>query len=252
MSNDAPGWTLVPAEWTELTDALRDQVKTRALEALTIQGPRAAQARLVEFYDVDGEYAGESFASLQPIEPDTITATDLHATQLLSVRIGAGVTRRLLDDGPSRTEVLTALRAVDDSDLLVAGPETLLAMETFYLAVKTKMSSPDTKNPNPWVTTSKLCARKRPELFPVRDRVVCGYLGLSGRHHDYRVDWQAFRFLIGDRDVIAAIDALRDAVTAAAGPRRVRLDLARLRLLDAALWTYAVWHVPGSKDDITD
>jgi hypothetical protein len=34
----------------------------------------------------------------------------------------------------------------------------------------------DTTDSNRWVFAAKLCARKRPNLFPVRDSQVCGYL----------------------------------------------------------------------------
>jgi len=88
------------------------------------------------------------------------------------------------------------------------------------------------------VTASKLCARKRPDLFPVRDTEVCDYLDLTP-WRNYQVDWQVFRRLIGDPDVIAAIDVMSKATVAAAAGRRLQPDQSRLRLLDAAIWTYA-------------
>jgi hypothetical protein len=89
------------------------------------------------------------------------------------------------------------------------------------------------------VTASKLCARKRPDLFPARDREVCGYLGLA-QLRNYQVDWQVFRNLMGDPDIVAAIDVAGKAVMAAAAGRRLQVDHSRLRLLDAAIWTYAM------------
>lgn len=239
MSLAADIWTEIPIGWPELPPKLRDQATDRALKALRLDGVRPAQDRLRFYYDVDGDYAGATFAQLAPIEPDNINATDLHATRLLSVPIGAGATRRFLDDGAARTEVLDALHSLPDRDLLVADPSTLEAMEFFYLAVKTNLSAASTRHPNAWVTASKLCARKRPELFPVRDRKVSAYLGLT-RHNSYKIDWQVFRHLIGDRDVITAIDALSDATRAGARGTRLRLDDSRLRLLDAAIWTHTL------------
>jgi Family of unknown function (DUF6308) len=116
-------------------------VTGQALKALRLDGERPAQARLRFYYDVDGDYAGAAFAQLAPIEPENINATDLYATRLLSVPIGAGATRRFLDEGVARTEVLDALRAIPDKDLLVTDPATLEAMEFFYLAVKTNLSA---------------------------------------------------------------------------------------------------------------
>ena len=73
----------------------------------------------------------------------------------------------------------------------------------------------------------------------MRDRKVSAYLGLT-RNNSYRIAWQVFRHLIGDRDVIAAIDALSDATLADGQGTRLRLDDSRLRLLDAAIWTDAL------------
>ncbi len=112
-------------------------------------------------------------------------------------------------------------------------------MEGLYEAVKQALSADTVKNPNAWVTASKLCARKRPDLFPVRDKEVCDYLGLT-QWRSYQVDWQVFRSLIGDPDIIAAIDVMSKATAAAAAGRRLQEDQSRLRLLDAAIWTYAM------------
>jgi hypothetical protein len=84
-----------------------------------------------------------------------------------------------------------------------------------------------------------LCARKRPALFPVRDRLVCELLGLSA-FKNYQVDWQVFRHLMRDQQIVAAIDAMLVAVEATHTDRLV-LDQPHLRLLDAAIWTYAKW-----------
>ena len=68
----------------------------------------------------------------------------------------------------------------------------LLAMAELHHALKRALSPPEVTKPNPWVTDSKLCARKRPDLFPVRDSVVCAYLGLIDPKGNYEVDWQVF------------------------------------------------------------
>jgi hypothetical protein len=49
-------------------------------------------------------------------------------------------------------------------------------MEAVYSPVKQALGNPEVKRTNPWVTASKLCARKRPHLFPVREKVVCTLL----------------------------------------------------------------------------
>jgi hypothetical protein len=213
--------------------------KQKVMEALRTDGSHAVQDRLARFYDTDGEYAGASFAQLAPINPLDITSTDLLATTLLSVRIGPGAARRLLNDGSMRDILLQKINDLPGCDLANAGTLALTAMAALYEAVKRALSADSVRNPNSWVTASKLCARKRPELFPVRDKEVCDYLGLTPSKN-YQVDWQVFQSLISDPDVIAAIDAARKATVVAAADRRLQVDQLHLRLLDAALWTYCM------------
>jgi Family of unknown function (DUF6308) len=191
------------------------------------------------FYDTDGDYAGASFAQLGPIDPMDITPTDLLATTLLSVRIRPGAMRRMLDGGSTRDTLLRKLRDLPDCDLANAGSPALTAMKELYEAVKQALSADTVTKPNAWVTASKLCARKRPDLFPVRDKEVCDYLGLT-QLRNYQLDWQVFRSLIGDPDIIAAIDVMSITTAAAAAGRRLRADQSRLRMLDTAIWTYAM------------
>lgn len=236
MDPDQPNWTRIPEDWAAAPEALLGQAKVRALTTLSAARGASGADRLMAYYDPDGDCAGASFTDLLPAHPADITAADLHATGLLlAVPLGARATRRLLNDGPDRSEVLDGLRALPDTELLVAGPDDLKLMETFHLAVQTKVSSPRATSPQAWEIASKLCARKRPELFPVRDPKVCGFLGLTPST-GHRIDWQVFRYLIGDSEIIRAIDGLLDA--ARVGDRRRWADSSRLRTLDVAIWTY--------------
>jgi Family of unknown function (DUF6308) len=238
MSSDS--WTLIPEGWKPLQSGLLADAKEKALEALQGDGLHPVQDRLACFYDTEGGYAGASFAQLQPVDPMDITASDILATTLLSVRIRARATRRILQDGATRDILLRKLRQLPDTELARAGVSELTAMAELYEEVKRALSADTVKNPNPWVTASKLCARKRPDLFAVRDRLVCAHLGLT-RFRNYQVDWQVFRGLIQDQEIIAAIDAMSASTQAAAAGRHLRMDQSRLRLLDAAIWTYAKW-----------
>lgn len=238
--NDVPDGAELPIDWPAVPADVHQQAKTRALAALAFDGLRGVQHRLAAFYDVEGNYAGASFAYLEPNELPDITATDLHATSLLSVDIGPQATRRLLTPGATRQEVLRCLLRLPDTDLAGVNAPGLLAMESFYRSVKAALSLSSSKDPNPWVTASKLCARKRFDLFPVRDRNVCEHLGIL-RLDDYRKDWQVFRALIQDPDIRAAIDALPSLIRSAGPDRHVVLDSSNLRLLDAAIWTHTVW-----------
>ncbi len=233
-----------PAVWRSPAKEVIDNALARVVTALATDGERPVQERLACYYDVDLDYAGASFAVLPPLVDDDITVSDLHATTLLSVEIGPAATRRLLSDGPVREELLAALHELRAATLEVTTDDDLSAMARFYEAVKANLSRPGVSSPNRWVTASKLCARKRPALFPVRDAVVCGYLGLAGPDASYRRDWLVFRALVREPMVRDAIDRAVEATQATTADRRVVLDTARLRLLDAALWTYAI---PGSR-----
>jgi len=225
--------TLIPTGWPAVSD---DVIETAKRAALTALGEGAVR-RLVDYYDVEGNYVGATFTELAPNEWNDITATDLHATSLMNVKIDARSTRRLTG-GADRQWAVAELRKLPDRELLVADAATLEAMYDFYLAVKNALASPFDGRSNSWVTASKLCARKRPDLFPVRDRVVCSYLGLL-KLADVRLDWQVFRALIQDAAIQQQLVALPDALREAAGERTVVIEHSDLRLLDAALWTYA-------------
>lgn len=193
---------------------------------------------MARFYDVRGEYAGATFTQLRPFDPMDVTVSDLLATTMLSVRIKPGAARRILHEGGTRDRILSKLNQIPvDCELSCAGSEQFAAMADLYEAVKKALSASTTRNPNAWVTASKLCARKRPQLFPVRDRQVCDHLDLT-RLANYQADWQIFKFLVSDSDVLESIAAAVDGAMVIADKPDLRFESSRLRLLDAAVWTY--------------
>lgn len=236
--NSTPGWAQVPTDWPTVSNHVLNHAKQQALAALASTGLRPARDRLIDYYDIDGNYVGASFSELMPNDWHDITAADLHATRLMNVKIGPRATRRMLS-GPERQWALAELRRLPDASLLLADSATLEAMYNFYVAVKHGLSNPNVANPNPWVTASKFCARKRPDLFPVRDRVICEHLGIRGLK-DVRADWQVFRTLIQDSDIQRAIHDVLRSVREHTDNQIVVLESSDLRILDAALWTYAI------------
>ncbi|NMM31988.1 MAG: hypothetical protein HHJ10_13360 [Cellulomonas sp.] len=227
----------IPASWTCVPPGVFDDAKRQVMIALDSHGPHPVQERLASYYDRDGDDAGASFVELAPRDPDDVTACDVHAVGLLGVRVGPAVTRRLLEHSANRSEVLAALREVQMTDLLIAGPGTLEKMETLYLALRGAWSAQGTDDVDPRVGASAVCARKRPELFPLGDVEVGEFLGLRG-FASHRIDWMVYRSLIGDQDVIQDLDAADAEARRVGGRRQLRVDLFRLRMLDAALWTY--------------
>ncbi|UOY01650.1 DUF6308 family protein [Blastococcus sp. PRF04-17] len=230
----------VPEDWPRPAPSEIKYARRVAMEALSDETDRPATERLARHYDATGRGAGTTFLELAPVDPATLTAADLHALTVLNAPVAALVTRRLLTDAAIRGDIEQALAAVPgDVDLAAAGPATFAAMETLAKAVHAGCCDPRVANPNPWVTSAKLCSRKRPRLFPIRDRVVCEGLGLYGtavrRTGTRRVDWQVFASLISDSDVRHRLDDLTTAVETTAG---VRCDAVPLRVLDVALWTW--------------
>ncbi len=228
-------------DWVRPTDEVLARAKERALSALE---PERSGWRLRRYYTVTGDYAGASFASIGTNDPERIGADDLFATTLLSVPIPAGAARLLTQDAGTREAVHAALRNLPRTPLEDVDDNGLRDMEVFYRHVKGALAKAGVENANPWVTASKLCARKRPDLFPVRDNVVCQLLGLLPKGN-YQVDWQVFSHLVGDSDVRRAIDSAKSAALSDADGQVV-VDEEPLRILDAALWTSEIMREPAA------
>lgn len=232
-------FTARPAVW----EAATSERMARGVEiTLEVLHHSAAVDNMSRYYNRDSNYAGATFLDLDPVDPYAVTSGDLLAITLLSVKVEPQAVRRLLELTATNREIrhlLTEDSLPLDADLAMAGESTLLAMAAMHLATKQALSLANVQNKNPWVTASKLCARKRPDLFPVRDTVVCDLLELSGRGHNYEVDWQVFRHIIQNDDVRTRLDAVVEEAAFREGvnighPNR------RLRHLDVALWMHAM------------
>ena len=208
----------------------QDELDRASAAAWAAVSHRRAAELLQLYYDPAGDYAGSTFLDLQPNNPQDLTATDLYALSLLDVRATPLAGRRLLEDGEPRTRVLRALADADlpaSANLRRAGPATFYAAESLYLAVR------DALGRRPWVTASKLCARKRPHFFPVRDSVVTERL--LGLGKSYLIDWQVYRHLLSDHELMAAVET-KAAQAAQLLDQPDGLGDPPLRLLDALLW----------------
>jgi hypothetical protein len=181
------------------------------------------------FYDDGGNYAGRTFLDLQPNDRNEIDTADLLAITLLSVRASPRGVRATIAE---RAVLHDLLDNLPEDDLASAGVASLLAAQRLYLRVRSTLGK------SPWVTASKLCARKRPSLVPVRDADVLILLGLAhsvrGRvipNPRYTADWILYRFLLLDQSIQSNLDdAAHDAQLT---------DIPRLRLLDTLLWMAA-------------
>lgn len=156
--------------------------------------------------------------------PDTackITADDLVAVQMLSVRIPARTALDLLEGGLGQ-QIEDLLRQIPTGlDLVDAEPACIgkgsPADRAWHLLVAQQEVG--------WVTAGKLLARKRPRLLPVYDQVVrCALGSPSDFWHDLRVALRA-----EDRAVHRRLLELR---TAAGVPDTV----SALRVCDVVVW----------------
>ncbi|WP_053205309.1 DUF6308 family protein [Jiangella muralis] len=215
---------MTPTRARRPSSAQLDRARSAALGAL--EDPAAVQ-NLRLFYDRDSNYAGRSFLAVGPVEYDSITAADLYATSLLGISVGPRAGRQLLQGGPHRNDVLKALRMVPvETDLADAADAVLDAAEHLHLQLKNALGG------NKWVAASKLCARKRPRLFPVRDSLVTR--GLLGVGEDRRVDWLVYQHLVTDTEV----RRLLEKVIAESAVRESDLLDPPLRILDVVLWMH--------------
>jgi hypothetical protein len=220
---------LADLNWPEPGQAELEQAHAGALACLADK--EAAGLALAEFYDPHRGYAGRTFLDLKPVDPWDITSSDLLSVTTLNVTATPLAIRRLLGCGvpadSHRLGVLAALKMVDNNiDLADASTQVLHAAEQFYLTVKAAIGN------NPWVIASKLCARKRPALIPVRDEVVVTELELANR--DFRTDWLIFRHLLKQPDLIARLRGIAHQATTKYGTDLTGIPT--LRLLDTTLW----------------
>jgi hypothetical protein len=123
-------------------------------------------------------------------------------------------------------------------------------MWDLYSAIKTMLPALGHRETNQWVMASKICARKRPMLFPVRDSKVCTYLANQhrmgdepGRLGSFGRDIQVFSYLSTHDDVRRWIKQARDQVLER-HPTWV-VDWSDLRVLDIVLWMQAAHAKPS-------
>lgn len=223
----------IESAFPEVSPDTIDFAKNKCLDVLNDE---RTPERVRKYYDADTNYAGVTFAGLEPNASDEITATDLLAVTTLSVDIPVLAVRRILENEAIQNELREKLESLPGCKLENTVERDLPAMEAFYDLVKSLLVKADTKSSNAWVTASKITARKRPALFPVRDNVVCKLLGIN-RLGDRAKDWVVFRELMRDEEIRAVLSSTVSKAEAVKDERVVRFDVEPLRQLDVALWT---------------
>lgn len=195
--------------------------------------------RLARYYTADANFAGATFVGHGESDPETVDERDLLAVTLLDVKVPPRTVRALLQPGPTRDKVRELLAADSippDACLWEVTADLLARMTELYELLRALVPPTRERYQVNWATAAKLCARKRPNLFPVRDEVICRYLRLWPSR--YQIDWQVFAWVIGHDDVR---DQLRRLAEQAATVSQADLGDpdALLRHLDVAVWMHA-------------
>lgn len=239
----------LPESWPVISTEVLDVARAQAYRALGLPDELSDDEgglleRLQRYYDPAGNYAGSLLSSLEPNEADSVSASDLLAVTTLSIDLTARQVRLLLEDQERRMVAHRLLRRVPPHAALTDLEDGQLdAMWDLYECLKTLVATEESDSKR-WVFASKLCARKRPELFPVRDTKVCAYLAggrawgaKSERIGNFSIDMQVFADLLTDTTVTNRLEGVRDALDR---KRKLFVGESRLRLLDVALWTQAI------------
>lgn len=221
-----------PDEHPGLLAAYRE----RALAAL-------AEQSLAAHFDPAGDHAGALFHTVPTDDPDRVTAADLLAVSTLGPALPVPLVRQVLEDPAKDARIGAALRRIPATATITdLGGDRLDAMA----ALDTELRQTPDATANRWVFAAKVGARKRPDLFPLRDRLVLTYLAGSrdlraSALGPFRTDVRVFAHLMADPAVRAAVARHRTDLGSAA------TDVPDLRLLDAALWQAALAHGYGTR-----
>ena len=205
----------------ELTNLLHVAGDDRAVEDLRgyFQPDRAPAVAPV--------YSGSRFEFFagggdRPATTNQITVDDLVAVTLLAVDVPGDVALRLLegDLGQQVSQLLTAI----PTDVAIDSPEAaaVLAADSPARQAYDLLEKPRGMG---WVITSKLLARKRPQLLPVYDRVVrCSFGRPAGVWN-----WLLAMFAADGGVLAKQLQVAREAA-------RVPAKVSALRVLDVIVW----------------
>lgn len=234
----------LPRGWEPVEDSMFVTALVQAEKAFTGGGDSVDHAvqNLIAYYDPAGRYAGATFLDVDGYDDYAITAADLWAVTTLSMEVPPQAGRALMTPGALRTIVNGKLRHLPPSlPLSEVQPQHLDHMYDLYTAIRTMLPALGKRETDQWVMASKVCARKRPMLFPVRDAKVCTYLADShlmgnkaGRLGSFGRDIQVFAYLSTHPGVRHWINVVRDEVLEQ-HPTWV-VDWSDLRILDIVLW----------------
>lgn len=94
-----------------------DTIDFAKRQSLLVLKDDSTPERVRRYYDAKTNYAGFTFAGLEPNASDEITATDLLAVTTLSVDIPVLAVRRILEDEATQNELREALKSLPNCSL---------------------------------------------------------------------------------------------------------------------------------------
>lgn len=184
-----------------------DQVRRAITNVIAGKGAELVR----DYYNERGPFAGRLFDELPNNDPSKFTPEDLVAASLLDVRFDPRAVRALLVEPSAINELVRRL-----------GPDRAL-WEVDDLSAANELWTELRQVPIGPTRTSKLLARKRPEMLPILDSVISKHLHLDGAEDR----WDLLREALADDDLREAIEAM--------APEDVKAP-STLRLLDVATW----------------
>ncbi len=178
--------------------------------------------RLADYYAMDGPACGINFLDgTETRDESSITGADLFAVTSLGLDVSPRIGRRLLGD---TAEYVPIARLLAEPQLAVGGtldaatPDTLHVMRELHDAVLATTEGDA-------LLASAICARKRPELFPVLDPLVLRRLQLSDE--SVLACWRTLRATLAGPDLCARLAAPFEKLRA----RGLRADVYPMRQL---------------------
>ncbi len=227
----AANWRAEPA-----LDDILEHALSVTLGVLGQQEPATAVDRLIDYYAIDSDNVGCSFLDgSEVVDVETVTSVDLHAVTMLGLRVRPRLARLLLFDTPIALRVAQFLdprRLPSDASLGEADRGLFVSMSDLQESVAAAVASSGSCGPNAALLVAGICARKRPQLFAIRDHRVCALLGLAP-DVEHTLHWQVFTHLLQADAVVNRLATIMSAVRASGAD--VRTDSYPLHHLHALL-----------------
>lgn len=164
-------------------------------------------------------FAGPTFDRLRPNMPDEWSSADLLAVSLLDVNVRPRGVREILETRSANRFNDALARIPSDVNLWDSDERVEKALDEARRLFK-ELEGLSGVGP---VTASKLLARKRPALIPIRDRVINRRLHLKPKEPF----WSPLRAVLSQPEILSGLRAMR--------PTGFE-DITELRVLDIALW----------------